>query len=75
MELPEDVKTINRPIKNSYVDDRPIKPSKRQQYEVEEEIYEQSQEDEDLEEYYDNDFEDYIEEEPKLKTTACREEF
>ena len=65
---------------NTYIDDRPIKPSKNQKYEVEEEIYEEYNDeygnDEELEEYYDEGFEDYIEEdEGQMKSTATREEF
>ena len=30
-------------MKNTIIDDRPIKPSKNQQYKIEEEIYEQEQ--------------------------------
>lgn len=50
VEIPEGIQTINRTLKNTYLDDRPIKPSKNQKYQVEEEIEENYQ---DLEEYYD----------------------
>ncbi len=70
------VNTINKSMKNTYIDERPIKPSKNQTYEVEEDIYEQEDEDEELEEYYDEGFEDYIEdEEEQMKSTATKEEF
>lgn len=63
-------------MKNTYIDDRPIKPSKNLKYEVEEDICEQWDQDEELEEYYDEGFEDYFEEEDKtLKSTATKEEF
>ncbi len=59
-------------MKNTYIDERPIKPSRNQKYEVEEEIEEDY---EDLEEYND-DFEDYIEEDNEgEKSTATKEEF
>ena len=39
-------------MKNTYIDERPIKPSKNQKYEVEEDIYEQLEdEDEELEDF------------------------
>jgi len=47
-------------MRNVYVDDRPIKPSRGQQYVVEEDIREEEDEDEELEEYYDEEFEEYI---------------
>ena len=64
-------------MKNTYIDERPIKPSKNQKYEVEEDIYEQLEdEDEELEEYYDEGFEDYIEEEDMgMMSSATKEEF
>lgn len=72
-----EVKTLKKQLNNSYIDDRPIKPSKNQKYEVEEDIDEElDYEDEELEEYYDEGFEDYEEEEDEgLGAIAKKEEF
>ena len=72
-----EVKTLKKQLNNSYIDDRPIKPSKNQKYEVEEDIDEElDYEDEELEEYYDEGFEDYVEEEDEgLGAIAKKEEF
>ena len=66
------MKTLKTQMVNTYIDDRPIKPSKNQKYEVEEDIYEDC-EDQELEEYYDEGFEEYIEEDTGLNTTAKKE--
>lgn len=66
VDLPEDMENLT--IKNR-ADERPINSKK--EYKIEEEIEEY----EELEEYYDDEFEDYVEEAPKLKSTATKEEF